>query len=410
MSRKTRPSEKKCVIAAQIATFLFFTSHPLLSADWPHFRGPDHNGISPEKGIRKDWVENPPPVVWKVSMNDEGYAGPSVAKGILYIVDHEGSEDVVRALDVRDGREIWTFAYPDSSPDNYGYARATPAVDGGRVYTIGRFGLVHCLDSLTGRKIWSRNIIDDFDGVIPKYEMSMSPFIDGEKLIVFPGGKVASVVALDKKTGRTIWEGGGSDKPGYATPVAATIGGRRQYIAFTGHSLLGVGAEKGDLLWRLPWKTNHDVNAATPVVVGDDVFITSGYNHGCALVRVGEGEPEILWENRNLVGHFNSPVYSEGYIYGIGDPGEIVCLDLNTGRLMWSEKGFEKGGLVAVDGMLIALAGRTGDLVLIEMTPMEYRERGRTRPLGGRSWTAPVISEGILYIRNEDSLAGIDLR
>lgn len=380
------------------------------AADWPNFRGPNRDGISPERGIGKDWDTDPPEVLWTVSLDDEGYAGPAVAGGLLYIVDHRESRDVVRAIDVETGTDAWSHSYPDTSRENYGYARATPTIDGDRVYVLSRLGLVTCLDARSGEKIWSRNIIDDFKGVSPKYEMSMSPLVDGDRLVLVPGGKDAAVVALDKRTGETVWQGGGSDKPGYATPVAAVIGGRSQYVVFTGVSLIGVDSGDGSLLWRFPWKTDHDVNAATPIVIGGDVFITSGYNHGSALVRLRDGRPFAVWQNRNLVGHFNSPVFSGGYVYGIGDPGELVCLDPRTGEVRWSERGFEKGGVVAVDGMLIAVDGRRGDVVLVEMTPEEYRERGRFRPLGGQSWTAPIVAGGRLCIRNQESLACLDLK
>jgi len=380
------------------------------AADWPNFRGPNRDGISPEQDIGKNWDADPPEALWTVSLDDEGYAGPAVAGDLLYIIDHRGSEDVVRAIDTETGADAWSYSYPDTSWENYGYARATPTVDGDRVYVLSRLGLVTCLDAATGGEVWSRNIVEDFEGVSPKYEMSMSPLVDGDHLILTPGGKDAAVVALDKRTGRTVWKGGGSDKPGYATPVAAVIGGQRQYIVFTGVSLIGVASGDGSLLWRFPWETSHDVNAATPIVVGEDVFITSGYNHGSALLRIRGGRPVVLWQNRNLVGHFNSPIYSGGYLYGIGDPGELVCLDLRTGEVQWSERGFEKGGVVGIDGMIIAVDGRKGDVVLVEMTPGEYRERGRIRPLGGQSWTAPIVADGRLYLRNQESLVSLDLR
>jgi outer membrane protein assembly factor BamB len=400
---------KDSLLVATVCSVLLL-SMPISAADWPNFRGPGHDGISPEEGIHKDWRDSPPEILWEVELSDEGYAGPAVADGVLYIVDHEGSDDVVRAIDTRNGKDIWTYRYPETSRDNYGHARATPSVDQGRVYTLSRKGLLLSLDAKTGGKIWSRNILDDFRGKSPKYEMSFSPLIDGEKLIICPGGKQSAVAALDKSTGRTLWKGGGSDQPGYATPVAAVIEGRPQYVVFTGVSLIGVNRSDGALLWRLPWQTSHDVNAATPIVLGDDVFITSGYNHGCALVRVQSGTAAAAWQSRDLVGHFNSPIYWKGYVYGIGDPGELVCLDPKTGTLAWSERGFEKGGVVGVDGMLIALNGNKGHVVLVEMTPEEYRERGRIRPLGGRSWTAPIVAGGRLYIRNEDKLACLSLK
>jgi outer membrane protein assembly factor BamB len=240
--------------------------------------------------------------------------------------------------------------------------------------------------------------------------MAVSPLVDQDRVIVCPGGRGAAVAALDKLTGRTIWQGGGNDQPGYATPVLATIEGRQQYVVFTGVSLIGVDRDGGSLLWRFPWQTEYEVNAATPIVTDEGIFITSGYNHGCALVQVRGAEATVRWQSRDLVGHFNTPVLFRGFVYGIGDPGNLVSIELATGRLAWSEKGFEKGGVVGVDGLLIALSGDKGDLVLAEMTPEAYRELGRVRPLGGRSWTAPIVAGGKLFVRNQKKLACFALR
>lgn len=379
------------------------------AADWPNFRGPNHDGISPETGIRREWASKAPEPLWELPLNDDGYAGPAVADGVLYIVDHEGKDDVVRAVDTRNGRQLWTYAYPEVSVDNYGHARATPAVDGDRVYVLSRLGLLTCLESKTGKKVWSRDIFEAFGGEKPRWDMAVSPLVDRDRLIVCPGGPNAAVAALDKETGRTIWAGGGSDQPGYATPVLATIGGREQYVVFTGVSLIGVDRGDGTLLWRFPWQTEYDVNAAAPIVTEEGIFITSGYNHGCALVDVRGAEPAVRWQSRDLVGHFNSPVLFKGFIYGIGDPGNLVCIEAKTGRLAWSQKGFEKGGVVGVDGLLIALGGDKGDLVLIEMTPDAYRELGRMRPLGGRSWTAPIVAGRKLFVRNQKKLVCLAL-
>jgi outer membrane protein assembly factor BamB len=380
------------------------------AADWPGFRGPNHDGIAPETGVRREWASRPPELLWELPLGDDGYAGPAVAGGVLYIVDHRGDEDVVRAVDTRNGRELWTHAYPESSGDNYGHARATPAVDGERLYVLSRFGLLTCLETRSGKKIWSRDIVGDFGGQRPKWDFAVSPLVDRDRVIVCPGGRDAAVAALDKETGRTLWTGGGSDKPGYATPVLATIEGREQYVVFTGYALIGVDRKDGALLWRFPWETDHDVNAATPIVTEDGIFISSGYNHGCALVEVRGSRATARWQSRDLVAHFNSPILSRGFIYGIGDPGNLVCIEAATGRLAWSQKGFEKGGVVGVDGLLIALGGSNGDLVLAEMTPEAYRELGRTRPLGGRSWTAPIVAQGKLYIRNQSKLACLSLK
>ncbi|MBI3910147.1 MAG: PQQ-binding-like beta-propeller repeat protein [Armatimonadetes bacterium] len=378
--------------------------------DWPQFRGPNANGISPETGINKAWPSNTPRTLWNVPLTDNGYAGPSVANGKVYIIDHQGNQDIVRALDLLTGKEEWRYGYQDTDRANGGFARATPVIDHHKVYTLSRLGMAHCLDAQTGELLWARDIVADFQGKRPTWDFSMSPLIDGNKVILCPGGPNAAVVALDKSSGETIWQGGGSEMPGYATPVVANIGGTKQYVVFVAKSVIGVDAASGKLLWSCPWVTNVDVNAATPLVIGNSVFITSGYGHGCALVDVSGDSARARWGNKEIQAHFSSPIFWDGYIYGNSDPGNLVCLDANTGKAMWKQPGFERGPIVAVDGMIIGFNGANGELVMARLSPAGYQELGRITPLGGQSWTAPIIASGKLIVRNRNAIACLDLK
>ena len=398
------------LVMCGIAGLLLSVSATLWAGDWPYWRGPNKDGISPETGINKNWSQKPPRVLWQVPMSDRGYAGPSVADGKVFIIDHQGTNDVVRAIDIESGDDVWQFTYPDAKGENRGFDRATPVVDGDRVYTLCRMGPLHCLEVKTGNKLWARDIIAEFKGKLPQWLLAMSPFIDGDKLITCPGGPNAAVVALDKKTGRTIWQGGGSDKPGYATPVAATLGGKEQYVVFTGKNLIGVDAANGKLLWSVPWETGYDVNAATPIVSGDTIFITSGYKHGCALVKVTGRNARIVWENKEIQSHFNTPVLVDGYLYGTTDPGRLVCMKMATGEVQWAQRGFEKGGIVVVDGTIIAVDGANGDVAMVKLSPESYQELGRIKPLGGQSWSPPIVAQGKLIVRNRSALACLDLK
>ncbi|MCL4500067.1 MAG: PQQ-binding-like beta-propeller repeat protein [Chloroflexi bacterium] len=381
-----------------------------VAADWPLYRGPSVNGMSPETGIKKNWNQVKPSLVWKVAMGDDGFAGPSVANKRVFIVDHKGKDDIVRAIDITTGKDVWQYVFEDAEKSNYGFCRCTPVVDKGRVYTISRMGTVNCLDAKTGKKIWSRNICKEFNGKKPTWDYAMSALIDGNKLIVLPGGPNASVAALDKTTGKTIWQGGGSDLPGYSTPIIATIGGKRQYVAFMGTSILGVDAANGALLWSYPWKTNYDINAAQPIVLGNNVFITSAYDHGCALLDISGGKAKPIWENKELKARFASPILYQDNVYGTEDPGNMVCLDPKTGKVHWKQPGFEMGGLIGIDGVALVFDGKSGDLVMVKLTPEKYNEMGRFTPLGGQSWTAPVVSDGKLIVRNKTALACFNLK
>lgn len=382
------------------------------AADWPQFLGPDASGIAPDTGISKRWNEKPPQVLWRVAMRDGGFAGPSVAAGKVLIIDHSGADDVVRAIDIATGSDVWTFSYPEPGSDNFGFARSTPVVVDGKVYTLSRSGRLHCLDAGSGRKLWSRDIKADFGGEAPGYLYSMSPRVDGDKVIVCPGGRTG-VAALNKDSGETIWTGGLGGPPGYATPAVGRLQGRKQYVIFSGDALYGVDADAGGpALWQVPWGMEYKVNAAVPIVADDCVFITCDYNVGCALIYVAPDGARVFWQSALLQAHFSSPVYYKGYFFGIGNAGsggDLMCLSPQNGELAWRQPGFEKGGLVAVDDVIIAMTGDKGDVVMVNATADGYQELGRIQPLGGQSWTAPIVADGKLIIRNKTDLACLDL-
>ncbi|MCX7799906.1 MAG: PQQ-binding-like beta-propeller repeat protein [Fimbriimonadales bacterium] len=403
-------SEGKSIVCGALLLVAAAACAASAASDWNRFRGPNGDGISPETGIRKDWSTNPPRLLWKASLTDNGYAGPAVAQGIVYIVDHRGSDDIVRAFELRTGRELWRYTYPDAPNDNYGFARTTPLVASGKVYVYSRLGRLLCLDAKSGKLLWQRDLIGEFRAPRPSWDMAASPIMHQGRLLVCVGGRNAAVVALDPNTGRTLWQGGGSDASGYATPVVANLQGRQQVLVFSSKALIGVDLADGRTLWRQPWETPYDVNAATPLVIGNSVFITSGYNRGCALVDVTPQGPRIRWESKAVKAHFSSPILHNGVVYANSDPGELVCLNPSDGRVLWKARGFEKGGLCAVDGVLLAMDGAGGDLVMVAMDPRSYREIGRFRPLGGQSWTAPIVSNGCLVVRNRSTIAVFALK
>ncbi len=390
------------ILFATLSVLLYSTT---FAADWPAFRGPHASGISPETGINKAWKQNPPKMLWKINMRDDGFAGPCVANGMLIIIDHRGNDDSVRAVNLSNGKGVWQFKYSEPGGSNYGFSRSTPAVKAGKVYIASRFGKIFCLSLSNGKKLWARDLASYSAGK-PGWDYAWSPLVDGNKVIVQPGGPNAGVVALDASTGKILWQGGGNDKSGYATPVKATINGKAQYVVFTASNLIGVDANNGRILWGGAWKTNYDVNAATPIVIGNSVFITSGYGVGCARVGISKsGRANFIWKNKEMQSHFNTPVASKGYIYGTTDPGDLVCIDAATGRTRWRQSGFEKGGVCGVDGTIIAINGADGDVVMVSMSPSKYQELGRMKPLGGQSWTAPIVADGKLIIRNKTTLA-----
>lgn len=396
---------------------VFLAASVLIFADdWPQFRGINRDGISVETGIAKDWKSNPPKELWRFPLSDDGYAGPSMAGGIVYIIDRDGSGDALRAIDAS-GKEIWKYTYAEAGGFNYGFSRSTPAVNNGKVYGLSRNGHLYCVDANTGAPVWTVNLVSKFGGVLPKWLYAVSPFIDGDNLIVIPGGG-KNPIALNKDTGEAVWQGDVAEGVSYATPVIGTFGGVKQYILFMAKSLTGVSAENGSLLWRIPWETSYDVNAALPVIIDDRIFITSGYKHGCAMVKADAKSASILWENKNVQAHFSSPVYLNGHIFASSDPGDLVCLDLD-GNVKWRKGVIEKGGFIVIDGVIILQHGKTGEVVMAEVNPAAYVELGKFRPFPGgkpdgargwQFWAAPIVADGKLVVRSQRELACFDLK
>ena len=392
-----------------------FLCSPAWADDWPRFLGPRADSISAETGINKDWNAKPPKECWRVPMGDEGFSGPAVKDGVVYLHDHEGENDVIRTLDADTGEEKWRYTYPEPGRENHGFTRATPTVENGRVYTVSRTGVVHCLAAADGELVWRADVMADHGGEPPEWGAANSALIDGDRLIAVAAGEDSHVVALDKETGEEIWAGGGTDIAGYGTPTIAVLDGRKQYLVFTGKSLISVAPEDGTLLWRHPWETRLDSNACAPIIVDENsVWIASGYRRGCALLRVDGNEVTEVWSDRKITPHWSSAVLVDGHIYTTTPPGYLVCVEAKTGEEKWRSKGtargFEHGGLVAVDGTLIVIEGNTGNVVQVALTTEAYRELGRISPLdSARSWTAPVVADKKLYVRSPKELVCLDI-
>jgi outer membrane protein assembly factor BamB len=359
-------------------------------------------------GFNKNWSAKAPRLLWQVPLTDNGWSGPVSDGRALYLVDHSGSEDIVCCWNLATGKELWQTKYDDANQDNNGFTRTTPAIDGNNLYVVSRLGKVICFDARTGKEAWRHDLVGEFGGQRPTWDYAVSPLIDGDRLVVVPGAADAAIVVLNKKTG-ALMSKGGSGAPGYATPVIATIRGQRQYVLFQAKKLAGISTETGRELWSVPWQTAYDVNAATPIVIGNSVFITSGYGHGCALVDVGPNGADFRWQNRTIQSHFNTPILFNGCIYGTSDPGRLTCLDPNTGKTMWQQQGFEKGGLAAADGVAFVDDGSNGDVALVKLDSSAYRELGRIAPIRGRAWAPPILVDGKLVVRTKDAIAVVDL-
>jgi outer membrane protein assembly factor BamB len=378
------------------------------AADWPQWRGPDRDGISTESNWSVQWPSEGPPQLWQARVG-QGYSSFAVSNGRLYTMGNINENDYVFCFDAATGVEIWKHSYPCSSRDPNGYhgARCTPTVDGNLVFTISREGHLFCLDAQTGQVNWAKNLRKDYRASPPKWGFSGSPLVEGNLLLVETGGRGASMVALDKFTGKEIWRNG-SDAAGYSSPVAFSWAGERAVATFSARALVARRIRDGQELWRFPWRTSFDVNAATPIIKGDKAFISSGYNKGAALVDFSGRQPRAVWQSRNMRNHINSSVLYNGYLYGF-DENDLKCLEFETGREVWSQRRFGKGSLIVADGKLIVY-NDSGRLAVAEASPDGYREISGAQVLGGRStWVAPVLSNGRIYCRSGETLVCLDV-
>ncbi len=365
------------------------------AADWPCFRGPDHNGISPETGWSANWPAEGPKQLWKAKVGI-GFASFSVSGGRVYTTGNAKDTDTVFCFDANTGAEVWKHAYPAKLDPKYyeGGPSATPTVDGDRVFTLSKRGVIHCLDAAKGTLIWSKNLMEELKAKMPTWGFASSVLIEGDLAIVNVG---AAGAALDKKTGKVVWSSG-EDEAGYSTAVPFAVGAQRAVALAIKQDVIGVAVKDGKELWRFPWKTDYDVNAADPILVGSKVFISSGYNHGGGVFDVGVQPASKVWENKNMRNHFNSCVLWQGHLYGV-DEKELRCLVFDTGEVKWSEKSVGKGSLMLADGKLIVLSEK-GELMVAEVSTAAFKPISRAQVLGGKCWTTPVLANGKIYCRN----------
>ena len=385
--------------------------------DWPCFLGPRQDGISRETGILKQWPAGGPPRVWSRRVGNS-YSAPVTARGRLVVFHRVKGNETLDCLDARTGKALWSFDYPTEYEDRYGYnngPRSSPNIDGNRVYAYGAEGTLTCLDFETGRLLWQRRANQEFRVPQGFFGAGTAPLIEeGLVLLNLGGPDGAGVVAFDKLTGKTVWKAS-SDGASYSTPITRTINGKRLAVFFTQAGLLALDVKTGAEAYRFPFRSKlyESVNAASPVVVDDIVFLSATYGVGSVALRMGSGGLEPLWQNRTAMqNHWATSIYWQGFLYGMDGRHEsgsnLRCIEFKTGTVKWSAEGLGRASFIMVDGHLIAL-GERGDLALIEVNQEKYIEKARARVLDYPCWTPPVLSHGLLYVRNENLLTCLDL-
>ncbi len=385
------------------------------ASDWPQWQGPDRTRLSKETGLLKEWPAGGPPVVWTANGLGASYGSMAVAGTRVFVQSTRGSNSVVIALNRADGKEVWSKALGASGTNDRGSGpRGTPTVDGDRLYVLTESGDLACLKT-DGAAVWQRNILTDFGGSQLRWLISESPLVDGPHVIVSPGGPGAGMVKLDKMTGKTVWTSKDlSDTAGYSSVIVADVQGVRTYMTFTASAGVGVRASDGKLMFRYPTAANRVANIATPIFSNNKVFFTSAYGTGGGLldltVQDGAVAAKELYFTNNMKNHHGGVVLVDGYLYGFND-AILTCLEFATGNVMWRDRSVGKGSVTFADGKLY-IQSETNVVGLADATSSGYQEKGRfdIPDKGLPSWAHPVVSDGRLYVRNQDTLLVYDIK
>ena len=386
-------------------------STPNPSFEWPQWRGPDRSGLSRETGLLASWPSGGPRALWSISNLGEGYGSMAVRGDRIYVQGVQGGNSSVLCLSRADGKTVWSTALAMRMEQDRGNGpRGTPTLDGDRMYALAENGELTCMRAQDGAKVWRRNILQEFNGRNPHWLLSESPLVDGDHLIVKPGGTNACIVALDKASGKTIWTSRDlSDGAAYSSCVIADVQGVRTIMALTDKAGVGVRAADGKLMWRYERAANGTANIATPVFQDNKVFYTSAYGTGGGLLGLtaqdGTVKAAEIYFSRDMQNHHGGVVFYNGYLYGYSN-AILTCLEFTTGKVAWKDRSVGKGSLMIADGHLFLLS-EDNVAGLAEATPQGYNEKGRfSIPDQGRpSWAHPVVCGGQLFLRNQGWLA-----
>lgn len=388
------------------------------AADWPTFRGPDRTDISGEKGLLKEWPAAGPKKVW---MNEDaglGYSGYAIVGGVLYTMGARDAVEYLIAIDTATGKEKWSAEAGALLTNGWGDGpRATPTVDGDKVYTMSGKGTLGCYSTADGKQLWSASM-SELGGKIQSWGYCESPLVEGTLVIVTPGGPDGTMAAFDKVTGKLAWQTKDwTDDTQYSSIIAVTHNGARQLIQLTMKSIAGVNAADGKLLWKTDFPGKVAV-IPTPIFKDGQVFVAAGYGVGCMSFKVGpDNVVEHLYDSTDMINHHGGVILVDDHLYGYNDKGGWTCMEFKTGKVIWTEKKLGKGAIHCADGMLYLLEEKTGTVVLIEASPKGWNEKGRftlnpqttQRSPKGMIWTHPVVSGGKLYLRDQELLFSFDV-
>jgi len=388
-----------------------------LAAEWPQFLGPERNGAYRGAALAETWGSQGPRVVWRKQVG-AGFAGPVVVQGRAILFHRVGSDEVVESLDAQTGASQWRYAYPTSYRDDFGFdegPRAVPVVAGGIVYTHGAEGQLHAIDLAKGTRIWSEDTMRRFK--VPKgfFGAAGSPLVEDGRVLANVGGPEAGIVAFDAKSGKVLWTAT-SDQASYSSAAGATIGGRRLALFLTRAGLVGLDPATGRVQFGRPWRARMaaSVNAATPLVIDNLLFVSAEYGPGAGVLRVDGTTLTELWTSNDvLTNHYATSVHHAGHLYGFHGRQEFGqsfrAVELRTGKVRWNQERFLAGTVTLAGDRLLILRER-GELVLAPASPEAFRPLARAQVLPGTVRAYPALSDGFLFARNENTLVCLDLR
>lgn len=401
-----------------VLAFAMFFDSCSVAADWPQWRGPDRTGTSKESGLLKEWPRDGPPLRWKATDIGTGYSSQAVVKGRVYLQTTRESEEFAVALDEGTGKQLWSTAIGKVGKNEgpqYPGTRATPTVDGDRLYCLASDGELNCLDT-EGKVLWHKNLAKDFAGKVGFWAYTESVLIDGDMLVCTPGGSEATLAALNKKTGETIWKSAvpGGGIADYASIMPVEVAGRKLYVQFLREGVVSVDAKTGKFLWRYDRTIDPGANILTPVVMENKVF-TSGSRTGGGLVRLAaEGDAvkaNEVYFDRAIAPSIGGAVLVEGHLYGTSGQ-TLFCADFGSGQVKWTDRSVGPASICFADGRLYVRGYNSGEVALVEPSPEGYKEAGRFKqPKRSKipAWPHPVIANGGLYLRDQGVLLCFDV-
>jgi len=393
-------------------------------SDWPQYLGPNRNAISTETGIKRSWPAEGPEVLWTSPLS-EGFGGPAISNGKVYVLDRIGNEkDILRCLDLATGKEEWTFSYEAPGQVDRPGSRSVPTIEGKYIYTCGPFGHVHCIDLDTHKAVWAKNIWTDFGGEdVPRWGIAQNPLIYGDFVILASQTQKAGVVAYSKLKGTVEWASSAlPGSPGYVSPALLSIANEPHLVMIPANgSVLGMDPETGKVLWSYEgWQCRIPVPNVTEIG-GGQIFITGGYQAGSAMIKVtkeqGEFVAKELFKTDEFGTHVHPAILYKGYLYGHCSTNEtrdgLVCMDLN-GKIMWKTGRtplFDKGGFILVDELFLSIDGNKGFLYLLEPNPTGFKELAKAKLLEpGTNWAPLALTDGKLLIRDQKQIKCVAVR